>query len=179
MSGWSPVPSRNDGTKNRTKKPRTRTDLLLTTLDRDLDFVRLGTWNVRGANDEVKEREIVQVLEDAKVDICGMTETKWKGVGMKEWEYGVGICAGVNENERAKEGVCMMVSKKWKENIREYGWVGSRIVWVRLKVGIQMWAIVCVYAPTEDRVTRVKDEFWANVEACMEKFKRSDRMLLI
>ncbi|WP_435326020.1 hypothetical protein, partial [Klebsiella pneumoniae] len=71
----------------------------------------MSTWNVRGANDEVKEREIVQVLEDAKVDICGMTETKWKGESVREWEYGVEICAGVNENERAKEGVCVFVCK--------------------------------------------------------------------
>ncbi len=130
-------------------------------------------------NDEVKEREVVQVLEDAKVDVCGLTETKWRGERVKQWEYGVGICAGVGENETAREGVCIAVSKKWEKSIREYGSVSSRIVWVRMKVGIQAWVIVCVYAPTNDRDERVKDEFWENVEVCLDMFKGNERVILI
>ena len=152
---------------------------MMTNEDRTQDTIRMATWNVRGMNDEVKEREIVQVLEEAKVDICGLTETKWKGERVREWQYGLGICAGVRENERAREGVCLMVSNKWKSKVREYGTVGSRIVWVRMKVGIQVWAIVCVYAPTEDRVARVKEEFWTSVDACLDKFDRSERVFLI
>ena len=118
---------------------------MLTTLD-----FQLATWNVRGVNDEAKEREVLGVIEDAKIDVCGLTETKWKGTYVKDWECGLGVCAGVNEDERAKEGVCMFVSNKWKEHIRGYGSVGSRIVWVRLKVGRQTWVVVCVYAPNKE-----------------------------
>ncbi|MCP3688157.1 MAG: hypothetical protein GY784_07065 [Gammaproteobacteria bacterium] len=98
---------------------------------------------------------------------------------MREWECGMGVCAGVNENERAKEGVCIYVSNKWKANVREYGSVRSRIVWVKMKVGVQTWVIVCVYAPTEDRKDEVKEEFWTSVEACLDGFNKSERMFLI
>lgn len=40
---------------------------------------------------------------------------------MREWECGMGVCAGLDENKRAREGVCTVVSNKWKERIREYG----------------------------------------------------------
>lgn len=38
-----------------------------------------------------KEREIVQAIEDARLDVCGMTETNLKGSCVREWEYGMGM----------------------------------------------------------------------------------------
>ncbi len=67
-------------------------------------------------------------MANARIDVCGLTETKWKGTYVKEWKCGMGVCAGVNENKRAKEGVCLYVSIKWKDCVREYGSLGSRIV---------------------------------------------------
>ncbi len=141
------------------------------------DF-QLATWNVRGVNNDVKAKEILGEIVNARLDVCGMTETKWKGTCVREWECGMGVCAGVNENARAKEGVYIYVSNKWKANVREYGSVGSRIVWVRMKVGVQTWVIVCVYAPTEDKKDEVKVEFWTSVEACLDGFNKSERMFL-
>ncbi len=61
--------------------------------------------------------------------------------------------------------------------MKEYGSVSSRTVWVRMKVGIQAWVIVCVYMLTNDRDERLKDEFWENVEVCVEMFGGSERVL--
>ncbi len=55
------------------------------------------------------------------MDVCGLTETRWRGERVKQWEYGVGICAGGGENETAREGVCIAVSKKWETNINCVG----------------------------------------------------------
>ena len=57
----------------------------MTTQHQTKDMLRIMTWNVRGANDEVKERQIVQVVEDTRVDICELSETKWKGERVREW----------------------------------------------------------------------------------------------
>ncbi len=39
--------------------------------------------------------------------------------------------------------------------------------------------IVCVYAPTEDKMDRVKEEFWLYVEACLDNFSKKERVFLI
>ncbi len=39
------------------------------------DF-QLATWNVRGVNDDVKAREILGEIVNARLDVWGMTETK-------------------------------------------------------------------------------------------------------
>ncbi len=96
---------------------------------------------------------------------------------VKEWKYSVGICAGGDEKKTAREGVCIAMSKKWEKSIMEYRSVSSRIVWFRMKVGIQAWVIVCVYAPTNDRDERGKDEFWENVEICLKMFRESEDLL--
>ncbi len=59
----------------------------------------------------------MNVLEDAKVDVRGLTETKWRGERAKQREYGVGICAGGGENETAREEVCIAVNKIWEKSL--------------------------------------------------------------
>ncbi len=49
----------------------------------------------------------------------------------------MGAFAGVNKNERVKEGVCLFVSYIWQECVRECGSVGLIIVWVKITVDIQ------------------------------------------
>ncbi len=130
--GLRPSPTKQLPATDIIDLPLMLTDPMLTNSD-----FQLAMWNVRGVNDGVKLREVLLEIVNARLDVCGITETEWKGTCVKVWECGIGVCAGVNENERTKEGVCLYVSNKWKANVREYGSVGSRIVWVRLKVGIQ------------------------------------------
>lgn len=43
------------------------------------------------------------VIEDARMDVCGLTETKWKGTCVREWDYGMGVCARVDEMRMRKQ----------------------------------------------------------------------------
>lgn len=73
-------------------------------------MLRINTWNFKGINYVMKEREVLKVTEDAGVDACGLAEKKWKGGCVREWECGIGVCVEVDENARAREGVGTVVS---------------------------------------------------------------------
>ena len=60
-------------TEGRKNGPWTRTDSQVSGLDRTVDMFRIKTLNVRGLNDDVKEREMLKVIADAGVDVCGFT----------------------------------------------------------------------------------------------------------
>lgn len=68
------------------------------------------------------------------MDVRVLTDTKMMSGCVRDWEYGIGICSGVNEDEMVKKGVCFLVQRKWKEKIRDYGCLDDRLTWVTIKV---------------------------------------------
>ena len=65
-----------------------------------------------------------------------LSETKLKGTGEKNFGNVVGRVSGVNENERAREGVGIIVGEAWKGCVREWKEVSSRLMYVRMQVGV-------------------------------------------
>lgn len=120
----------------------------------------------------------MKVCEDARLDIYGLNETKLKGCKKWEWNGGWGIRGGVNEC-REKNGVAIILNERAKRGVKDYGWVSSRLVWVRIKVGIERWAVICGYAPTNDCKCEEREKFWEEVEECMGKFLSHERVILI
>ena len=58
---------------------------MVTDNDRHKKGMRVGTWNVRGVNDEGKMCEVLQVFEESKLDVCGLTN---KIEGMRDLGMG-------------------------------------------------------------------------------------------
>ena len=139
---------------------------------------KVAAWNVRGMNDECKKEEVRNVCEEERLDVCGLCETKVKGMCEWEWGSGWGVGSGVKEG-RGREGVAIVVSERARKCVREYGCVSSRVVWVKMKVGIERWFVVCAYAPTNDCKKEDKESFWVSVEECMTRCKSNERVFLI
>ena len=133
---------------------------------------------MRGVNEESKRMEVRKVCEDERLDVCGLSETKVKGESIWEWGQGWGVGSGVKEG-RGREGVAIVVSERAKRCVKGYGCVSSRVVWVRLKVGRERWAVVCVYAPTNDCKADEREKFWVSVDECLEKFGANERVCLL
>ena len=43
--------------------------------------LNVGTWNVRTIDEDGKLENVIQEMEDMKLDILGVSETHWKGRG--------------------------------------------------------------------------------------------------
>ena len=76
-------------------------------------ITRLGTWNVRGINGAAKREEVADVFREGNFELLALTEMKLKGKGEISLCGVNGIVVGVNEMEKAREGVVILLNDVW------------------------------------------------------------------
>ena len=59
-------------------------------------------------------------MDERKLDVLALSETKLKGKGKFKWEKMRGIKGGVRGNQRAKEGVAILMSARMWSLVVEY-----------------------------------------------------------
>ena len=134
---------------------------------------------MRGCNGREKKCMIVDMFEERKLDVLGLCETKVKGRGVQDWEGERVIVSGVSERSRAREGVAVLVTERLWGSVKEHGCVSSRIVWVKMKVGIERIVVVCAYAPGMERSQNEREMFWEQLSACLAGFSENERVIVL
>ena len=71
---------------------------------------------------------MVDTFKERKFELLALTETKLKGNGEVSWCGVNGIMAGVQEIERAKEGVAILLNDVWHSAVVDFGCASSRIL---------------------------------------------------
>ena len=66
--------------------------------------------NVRGINDTTEKEEVVDIFKERKFELLTLTETKLKGKEEVSWSGVNFIIAGVQEMERARERVAVLLN---------------------------------------------------------------------
>ena len=67
------------------------------------------------------------------MELLASTETKLKGNGEVSWCGVNGIIADVQEMERAREGVAILLNDIWHSVVIDFGCISSRILWSKFK----------------------------------------------
>lgn len=111
--------------------------------------LRIGTWNVRGI--AAKESELIKELEEMKVNISVITETKKKMKGTDQIGKHIMIYSGVTAKQRAAKGVATIVDEKWKTRIESYAFIDERILTTIFKIPRGQLVVIGVYAPEEGK----------------------------
>lgn len=119
--------------------------------------MNFGTWNVQGIN--TKQKEVFDQLEKYQMDVVVLTETKKKGDGNEEIGSYIHFYSGVPKCRRAKAGVSIVLHKKLRKYIRNWEEVDERIMKMELEMRGHNIVIVGVYAPTDDALVNIKDDF--------------------
>ena len=87
---------------------------------------------------------MVDVFREGMFELFTLTDTKLKGNGEVS-RCGVNVViAGVQEMERDREGVAILLNDVWRSAVVDFGCVNSRILWLKLKfswikVGAVVW----------------------------------------
>ena len=104
-----------------------------------------------------------------KFDVLALSETKLKGTG--ECDFGVvnGRKSGVEEGW-AREGVVLILSDRLASSVTEWKEVSSRLMWVKVKLGVERWAFVSAYGPGSERSEEEREQFWTDLSECIESF---------
>jgi len=84
-----------------------------------------GTWNVQGIRGKMEE--ITSELGKLKMDVIGLTETKRKGIGTEIVRDYVHLYSGVSKDRRAERGVSILIHKKFKKGITNWGAVNENM----------------------------------------------------
>ena len=64
---------------------------------------------------------MVDIFKEGKVKFLALMETKLKGNGEVSWCGVNGIIAGVQEKERAREGVAILSNDVWHSAVVDFG----------------------------------------------------------
>ena len=82
---------------------------------------------MRGINNTTKGEEVV-VINKGKIELVALTETKLKGNGEVSGCEINGIISCIQEMERAREGVAVLLSSVWYSAVVKHGCVSPRIL---------------------------------------------------
>lgn len=110
------------------------------------DVLCFATWNIKSLNN--KDQKTLKELSDNKINVYAQQETKKKGKGPKQYAEYIVIYSGVENHERAKEGVAIA---KFQKCIQKCNYISPRILSVRLNTREQNVNIISIYAPEDNK----------------------------
>lgn len=124
----------------------------------------MGLWNVQSLRG--KEEELVGEFERAEMAIMGVTETKKKGKGCSTLNNGhCLIYGGVDEADRAKAGVAVLIHKNWIQHVKNWKIISERVIRIDVEMEQnEVRTILVAYGPSENDAKDVKEIFWEQIQ---------------
>ena len=92
---------------------------------------------------------MADTFKKGKFELLTLTKTKLKGKGEVSWSGVNVIFSGVQEMERAREGVTVLLNDVWHSAVVKYGCVSSRFLWIKFKFSRVKVCVVVWYGPNK------------------------------
>ena len=141
----------------------------------------MATWNVRTMYNTGTASSIAREMNNYKIEILGLSETRWLQAGETVLNTGEKILYSghMDENEIHSEGVAFMLSKTAQKALLKWEPVNSRIITATFNTSnkrLKVKMIQC-YAPTNDADQDKKERFYEQLQSVMNH--RSERDILV
>ena len=105
----------------------------------------IGTWNVRSMN-QGKLEVVKQEMAGVNVNILGISELKWTGMGeFNSDDHFIYYCG---QESLRRNGVAIIVNKKVQNAVLGYNLKNHRMISIRLQGKPFTITVIQVYAPT-------------------------------
>ena len=134
-------------------------------------LLNIGTWNVRTLYQPGKLDNLIQELNHMKIDIVGISETRWTDTGKIVKDDYTMIYSG---GEDQKNGVGIILRNEVAKSMIEYWPIPDRVVMVKLQAKPFNINIIQVYAPTQDYDDETTEEFYEQIQSAVSYTKSSD-----
>jgi len=125
----------------------------------------IGTWNVRSMNQgklEVVKQEIVRV----NIDILGISELKWTGMGeFNSDEHFIYYCG---QKSLRRNGIAIIVNKRVWNAVLGYNLKNDRMIYVRFQGKPFNTTVIQVYAPTSNAEEAEVEWFYEDLQDLLE-----------
>ena len=137
--------------------------------------LRIGSINVGSMTG--KGGELVDMLERRKVEICCVQETRWRGNKARPLGRGYKLIYS-GTDARGRNGVGVILNKRWQENVVEVSRVNDRIIKVKVMEHQLTINVIAAYAPQRGCAAEEKEEFWRQLDSLMGSVAEDERIVL-
>ncbi|XP_049946670.1 craniofacial development protein 2-like [Schistocerca serialis cubense] len=136
----------------------------------------IGTWNVRsmyqGKLDIVKRE-----MEKINIDILGISEMRWTGMGEFASDGHMVYYSG-HDNNRSN-GVAFIVSDKVRKAVIGCKYKNDRMMSIRLQGQPLNITVIQVYAPTTDAEKEIIDQFYGDLQELLLSTPKKDIVFIV
>lgn len=118
-------------------------------------------------------------MEERKIDICALSETKRRGRGDIIYPGYILKYSGSNKDRRATAGVGILIRNKFKHNIEDTSYTSERIIRVTLDLGKEKIHFISVYAPDINKSKEEIEIFYNTLQEEVDKVPDGEKILIM
>ena len=136
----------------------------------------IGTWNVRSIN-QGKFEVIKQEMAKVNIDILGISELKWTGMGeFYSDEHYIYYCG---QESLRRNGIAIMVNKRVQNAVLGCNIINDRMISVCLQGKPFSITVIQVYAPTSNSEEAEVEQFYEDLQDLLELTPQKDVLFII
>ena len=135
----------------------------------------IGTWNVRSMN-QGKLEVVKQEMARVSVDILGISELKWTGMGeFNSDDYYIYYCG---QESLRRNGVAIMVNKRVRNAVLGCNLKNYRMISVCFQGKPFSITVIQVYAPTSNAEEAEVERFYEDLQDLLEITPKKDVLFI-
>ena len=136
----------------------------------------IGTWNVRSMN-QGKLEVVKQEMARVNIDILGISELKWTGMGeFNSDDHFIYYCG---QESYRRNGVAIMVNKRVRNAVLGCNLKNDRMISVRFQGKPFSITVIQVYVPTSNTEEAEVERFYEDLQHLRELTHKKDVRFII
>ena len=121
-------------------------------------------------------RELADEMEKRNIDVMCIQETKWGGNAARE--IGGGYKVYYSGESKKRNGVGIILSQKWKDNVLEVKRVNDRLMSIRLNGGLEMVTVISAHGPQVRCEEKEKEAFLMDLEGLIKEVSEYEKLVI-
>ena len=138
---------------------------------------RIGFWNVRTLPEYSKLKQGGKEMTSYKLDIMGLSETRWENDEIKIQNEKFLIFSGVGEDIEHRSGEGILMNKAARRSVMEWSPISE--ILARFKTKIRNLTIIQCYAPTETTNKDMKEKFHQQLHETITAVQKKDVIIVM
>lgn len=135
--------------------------------------MRIGTWNVQSMYQPGKTHNVIQEMNRLKINILGVSETRWLNTGQLQTNNSIIYYSGNNDNQH-RHGVAIIVDKESTRAVEGFIPISERVMILQLRTAHTKLNLIQVYAPTVNGSEEEIETFYQQIEEALKITKQRE-----
>ena len=139
-------------------------------------ILKIATWNVRTLYQAGKFDNILQEMGRLKIDILGLSETRWTDDGKITRDKHTMLYSGGEDHQ---SGVGVIMKNSIAKSLLGYWPISDRVMLVKLQGKPFNINLIQVYAPTKEYSEDINEAFYEQVETAFKYVKNKEYTIVM